>query len=137
MKIAFLTTDKQCVDAHFGWGRYIALYDIDALGYRYLETIEFPEASEDGNEDKLLPRLEALRDVAIVYVAAIGGSAAARVVARKVHPIKVRQPEPILDLLDALQNVLRGTPPPWLRKALLKDRVDSDFDFESEDEHGH
>jgi nitrogen fixation protein NifX len=137
MKVAFLTTDKQCVDAHFGWGRYIARYDIDALGYRYLDTVEFAPAGEDGNEDKLLPRLEALRDVAIVYVADIGGSAAARVVAKKVHPIKVLHAEPILDLLDALQAVLRGTPPPWLRKALLKDRVAADFDFEAEDGHEH
>jgi nitrogen fixation protein NifX len=42
------------------------------------------------------------------------------VVASKIHPVKVTQPEPILDILDKLQGVLQGTPPPWLRKALLK-----------------
>jgi nitrogen fixation protein NifX len=56
-------------------------------------------------------------------VAAIGGSAA-RVVAAKIHPIKVAQPEPILDILDKLQAVLAGTPPPWLRKALLKGQAE-------------
>ena len=77
-----------------------------------------------------------MKDVAIVYVAAIGGSAAARVVASKIHPIKVNQPEPIMDILDKLQEVLRGTPPPWLRKALQKDEARS-FDFEDEvEEHG-
>jgi nitrogen fixation protein NifX len=135
MKIAFLTEDKQRVDAHFGWGRYMAFYEIDAMGYQYIDTIEFPPASEDGNEDKITPRLAALQDCTIVYVADIGGMAAARVVANKVHPIKVKQPEPIMDLLDALQQVLSRTPPPWLRKALLKDRKPEDFDFESEDEH--
>ena len=55
-------------------------------------------------------------------MAAIGGSGAARVVAQKIHPIKVPQPEPILDILDKLQDVLKGTPPPWLRKALEKDQ---------------
>ena len=57
------------------------------------------------------------------------GLGAARVVAQKIHPIKVPQPEPILDILEKLQEVLKGTPPPWLRKALEKDRgVAHDFE---------
>jgi nitrogen fixation protein NifX len=34
--------------------------------------------------------------------------------------MKVAQPEPIAELLEKLCNVLKGTPPPWLRKAMLK-----------------
>lgn len=132
MKVAFATQDKERVDAHFGWARYIAIYDIDTRGYRYLETHDFGgEMAEDGNEDKLAPKLEAIKDVAIVYVAAIGGSAAARVVATKIHPVKVAGPEPILDILDKLLDVLKGTPPPWLRKALAKGE-ERNFDFEEE-----
>ena len=33
------------------------------------------------------------------------------------------------EILDKLQAVLKGTPPPWLRKALMKDQEKS-FDFE-------
>lgn len=68
------------------------------------------------------PKLEAIKDCAILYVAAIGGSGAARVVASNIHPMKVNQPEDIIDLLGKLVEVLKGTPPPWLRKALAKDR---------------
>ena len=50
-------------------------------------------------------------------MAAIGGSGAARVVANNIHPMKVTQPEEIEDLLDKLQAVLKGNPPPFLRKA--------------------
>ena len=64
-------------------------------------------------------------------MAAIGGSAAARVVATKIHPVKVAGPEPILDILDKLQDVLKGTPPPWLRKALAKGE-ERTYDFEEE-----
>jgi nitrogen fixation protein NifX len=132
MKIAFATQDKQCVDAHFGWAKHLAVYEIDRDGYHFLESFDFGgKLDEDGDEDKLAPKLEAIKDVAIVYVAAIGGSAAARVVASKIHPIKVNQPEPIMDILDKLQEVLRGTPPPWLRKALEKE-ARRDFDFEDE-----
>ena len=121
MKVAFATEDQQRVDAHFGWAKHLAVYDVTADGYRFVADFEFAgELEEDGNEDKLTPKIAAIRDCAIVYVAAIGGSAAARVVASKIHPVKVTQPEPILDILDRLQVVLQGTPPPWLRKALLK-----------------
>ena len=132
MKIAFATQDQQRVDAHFGWAKHLAVYEVDAAGHRLVETFPFGEdLAEDGNEDKLAPKLAAIHDCAIVYVAAIGGSAAARVVAAKLHPIKVAGPEPILDILDKLQDVLKGTPPPWLRKALLKGQ-ERRFDFDDE-----
>ena len=90
-------------------------------GYRFVEAIQFDgDLQEDGNEDKLRPKIEAIKDCAILYVAAIGGSGAARVVAAGIHPIKVNQPEKITDLLDKLQVVLQGTPPPWLRKAMIE-----------------
>lgn len=134
MKIAFATQDQQRVDAHFGWAKHLAVYEISPEGYRFLQDFGFGEdLAEDGNEDKLAPKLAAIADCAIVYVAAIGGSAAARVVASKIHPVKVNQPEPILDILDKLQDVLKGTPPPWLRKALMKGQERShDFDDEQE-----
>ena len=134
MKVAFATQDQQRVDAHFGWAKHLAVYEVSPQGYEFVHDFGFGEdLAEDGNEDKLAPKLAAINDCAIVYVAAIGGSAAARVVASKIHPVKVTQPEPILDILDKLQVVLGGTPPPWLRKALLKgqERV---ADFEEDDE---
>ncbi len=132
MKIAFATQDQQRVDAHFGWAKHLAVYEIDAGGYHFVQDHGFGEdLAEDGNEDKLAPKLAAIHDCAIVYVAAIGGSAAARVVASRIHPVKVTQPEPILDILDKLQGVLKGTPPPWLRKAVMKDQaVTARFDDE-------
>ena len=133
MKIAFATQDKQRVDAHFGWAKSIDVYDVRPEGYHFVQSFEFGgKLEEDGDEDKLAPKLDAIKDCAILYVAAIGGSGAARVVAQKIHPIKVAQPEPILDILDKLQEVLKGTPPPWLRKALAKDG-EKRFDFEDEE----
>ena len=138
MKIAFATQDQQRVDAHFGWARHLAVYEIDAGGYRFVESLPFgSDLAEDGNEDKLAPKLAAIGDCALLYVAAIGGSAAARVVALKIHPVKVPEPRPILDILDQLLQVLQGTPPPWLRKALAKGQVRTpDFDDEAEARHG-
>jgi len=121
MKIAFATQDLKRVDAHFGWARNLAVYEISPQGYNLVEAIQFSgDLKEDGNEDKLAPKIEAIKDCAILYVAAIGGSAAARVVANKIHPIKVNEPEAINEILGKLQEVLKGAPPPWLRKALNK-----------------
>ena len=133
MKIAFATQDKERVDAHFGWAKSLVVYEISPTGYGFVQDFGFGEdLAEDGNEDKLAPKLDAIKDCAILYVAAIGSSGAARVVAQKIHPIKVPQPEAILDILDKLQAVLQGTPPPWLRKALQKDAGVA-ANFEDED----
>ena len=133
MKIAFATQDKAHVDAHFGWAKSIVVYEVSPEGHHFIESFDFGDKlEEDGDEDKLAPKLEAIKDVAILYVAAIGGSGAARVVAMKIHPIKVPQPESIAEILDKLQVVLQGTPPPWLRKALAKDSERS-FDFEDDE----
>jgi nitrogen fixation protein NifX len=134
MKIAFATQDKEHVDAHFGWAKSIVVHDVSPEGHHFIESFDFGDKlEEDGDEDKLAPKLEAIKDCAIVYVAAIGGSGAARVVAMKIHPIKVLQPESIVEILDKLQVVLKGAPPPWLRKALAKDG-ERNNDFEEADE---
>ncbi len=133
MKIAFCTQDMVRVDAHFGWAKSIAVYEVDKVGYRLLEAIQFDgQMFEDGNEDKLVPKIAAIADCAIVYVAAIGASAAARIVAKKIHPVKVEQPEAITDILDRLIVTLNGSPPPWLRKALTKNEPVTVPDFDEE-----
>ncbi len=132
MKVAFATQDLERVDAHFGWAKNIAIYDVSPDSYTFVEAVQFAgDLQEDGNEDKLQPKLEAIKDCAILYVAAIGGSGAARVVAQNIHPMKAPHPEKITDLLEKLQAVLKGSPPPWLRKVLSKSGERS-FDFEEE-----
>ncbi len=130
MKVAFATQDLKRVDAHFGWAKHVSIYELDEKGHSLIETITFDgDLKEDGNEDKLGPKIEAVKDCAILYVAAIGGSGAARIVAHNIHPIKVAEPENIEDLLNKLQAMLNGNPPPFIRKAMGKgkERV---FDFE-------
>ncbi|TIX51633.1 nitrogen fixation protein NifX [Alteraurantiacibacter aquimixticola] len=133
MKVAFATQDLERIDAHFGWARNLAIYDLTPEGWALDRVEEFSgELNEDGNEDKLEPKLKALEGVSILVVAAIGGSGAARVVAQNIHPMKVAEPEPIEGMLAKLQDVLKGTPPPWLRKILAKSG-DRNFDFEEEE----
>lgn len=132
MKVAFATQDLKRVDAHFGWAKNIAIYEVGPEGHHFVEAIEFDgDLKEDGNEDKLAPKIDAIKDCAILYVAAIGGSGAARVVANNIHPMKVSQPEEISDLIVKLEEVLQGNPPPWLRKVMSKGQ-ERKFDFDDE-----
>ncbi len=120
MKIAFTTEDKVHINSHFGWAKKIEVYDVSLDGYKFVETLSFDgDLREDGNEDKLVPKLEALKDCTIVYVSAIGGSAAARLIKQKITPIKARsEDEKIAEVLNNLVHTLKNNPPPWLRKAL-------------------
>ena len=134
MKIAFTTSDRDHINAHFGWAKEIDVYEVAEDGYEFLETLKFDgDLKEDGNEDKVTPKLEALYDCTIVYVAAIGGSAAARLIKKGVTPIKARsEQEEIAEVLTKLVHTLNGNPPPWLRKALNKNTQSFEEELEEE-----
>lgn len=125
MKIAFATNDSVHINAHFGWAKQMAVYEVSPEGYEFVNNLTFGgEMKEDGNEDKLVPKLEALSDCTIVYVAAIGGSAAAKLINKRVTPIKSKTEEDLItDVLNNLVTTLKGNPPPWLRKALQQKSV--------------
>ena len=124
MKVAIATQDLKTVDAHFAGARTIAIYEVSTEGSKMLEAFRFDAVSnEDGNhgdeyDDRIGPRLDAIRGCQLLFVRAIGGPAAARVVNARIHPIKVTSDEPIGDVLGRCQTMLQGNPSPWLRKVL-------------------
>ncbi|MEH2014790.1 nitrogen fixation protein NifX [Nostoc sp.] len=120
MKIAFTTSDGVHINTHFGGSEQIDVYEISDEGYHFLESITFNyEIKEENNESKLAPKIEALGDCTIIYVLAIGGSAAARLIKKGVTPVKARsEEEEVSEVLTKLVKTLKGNPPPWLRKAL-------------------
>ncbi|BDA40035.1 nitrogen fixation protein NifX [Candidatus Atelocyanobacterium thalassae] len=130
MKVAFTTSDNVHVNAHFGWAKNIDLYEVSPDGFSFISTLEFGgDLKEDGNEDKLVPKIEALKGCTLLYVSAIGGSAAARLINRNVTPIKARtDQDKIDDILNELVKTLKGNPPPWLRKILLQDSKPINFE---------
>ncbi len=134
MKIAFTTSDHVHINAHFGWAREIDVYEISDKGYEFLETLQFEgDLKEDGNEDKITPKLKAIEDCTIVYVTAIGGSAAARLIKKGVTPVKAKsEEEEINEVLTKLVQTLKGNPPPWLRKALQPKTSNFADDVENE-----
>lgn len=120
---AFATADGVHVDTHFGRCARFDIYDVTAESVQ-LREIRWVATDETDNEDhRLQARLDALAGCALVCVASIGPAAAARVVRAGVHPVKSDPSTTIASVLDRLQTVLQGTPPPWLRKLLNQSTV--------------
>lgn len=119
MKVAFASTDKIHVNEHFGRAEEFYVWDIGPENAEFNGIIQVKNEGSD-EADRIEARCSGLADCAVVYVAEIGGPAAARLVAKKIHPIKSKDQAPISEAVDKLQEVLRNSPPPWLKKALLK-----------------
>jgi nitrogen fixation protein NifX len=121
MKVAFASTDKVHIDEHFGQAEVFYLWEVGPEAAAFCGIVQVKAESEAGHsDDKIEARSSALNDCALVYVAEIGGPAAARLVAKKIHPVKSREQEPIAAVIEKLQEVLKNNPPPWLKKAMLK-----------------
>lgn len=124
MRVAFATQDRQRVDAHFASAKTFMFYDVGPEGHTFLEAVQFDSLSqEDGKhqedgDDRLANKIKALEGTALLFVRAIGGPAAARVVRAKVHPIKLPDDETIQVVIDRVRAMLKSNPPPWLRKVV-------------------
>ncbi len=127
MKVAFTSTTGEMIDQHFGMSDSFKVWEIGPDEAHYVETVAVG-AHGDDEEDKIAARAEVLRECAIVYTMQIGGPAAAKLVARKIHPMKTNAAVPVSEVVSKLQEVLRGNPPPWLRKALAKEQGGSFMD---------
>jgi nitrogen fixation protein NifX len=135
MKVAFTSSDGRIVDQHFGMARDFHVWEVGpdaatAVGkVSALASSEAPQGAPNkergfaagtdlDEEDRIAARASAIAGCAIVYTVQVGGPAAAKLVARKIHPMKTVTEVPIADVVSKLQEVLKGNPPPWLRKAL-------------------
>jgi len=128
MKVAFTSTTGEMIDEHFGMAKNFHIWEIGPEASSFVETVTVGQHGDD-EEDKIAARATILRECAIVYTMAIGGPAAAKLVALKIHPMKTNSPVSLPETVNRLQEVLQGNPPPWLRKAMNKGQETS---FEDE-----
>jgi nitrogen fixation protein NifX len=130
MKIAFTSSTGEYIDQHFGQTESFLIWEVGPHEAHYLETLKVGAHGND-EEDRISARAKILTECAIVYTMQIGGPAAAKLVAQKIHPMKTNAVVNLQETVERIQEVLRGNPPPWLRKAMNKDTPVS---FTDEDE---
>ena len=129
MKIAFTTSNGETIDQHFGQSESFHIWEVGPDEAHLFDTLTVGPHGED-EEDRISTRARLLADCAIVYTMQIGGPAAAKLVAQKIHPMKTNTEVGLKETVERLQEVLRGNPPPWLRKAMNKGTTPSSFDEE-------
>jgi nitrogen fixation protein NifX len=117
MKVAFTSSTGEIIDQHFGQCQNFHIWEIGPEAASQAAVIN-GISTEGDEEDRISARAAALADCAIVYTMQIGGPAAAKLVAKKIHPMKTNTEVPVAEIVGKLQEVLRGNPPPWLRKAM-------------------
>ncbi|MBU5614029.1 nitrogen fixation protein NifX [Geomonas azotofigens] len=124
MKIAFTSKTGDTIDMHFGQADSFHIWEVGPDEAHYVQTLSVGEHGSD-EEDRIAARANLLSECAIVYTMQIGGPAAAKLVAKRIHPMKTNVEVGLKESIEKMQEVLRGNPPPWLRKAMNKDNVSS------------
>jgi nitrogen fixation protein NifX len=127
MKVAFTSSTGEMIDQHFGQCQNFYIWEIGPDEAKVVSTVTAITTAQD-EEDRIAARTSALADCAIVYTMQIGGPAAAKLVAKRIHPMKTNTEVPVAEIVGKLQEVLQGNPPPWLRKAMNKDLAGSFLD---------
>lgn len=118
LKVAFASTDMKTVNQHFGSAKSLVVYAVDPEQVHMLEVYQFGDLAQDGNENKLADKINALDGCIAVYSQAVGASAVGQLKARGVHPVKVSAGAEIGELLEGLQDELRAGPSAWLATAI-------------------
>ncbi|MGB0684393.1 MAG: NifB/NifX family molybdenum-iron cluster-binding protein [Magnetovibrionaceae bacterium] len=126
LRVAFASTDMKHIDQHFGSASCFAIYGVDPDQFHMIDVIQFGDLKQDGDENKLLAKFEALEDCAAVYIQAIGASAINQLRALGVQPVKVSHGTPITEMLQALSDELRDGPRNWLARAIERQNAPDD-----------
>jgi len=131
VRIACASNDAFNVDGHFGSCSQFMIYQVSAEEVRLIDIRDtsIPEGLEV--DDKNVFRAELIQDCQVLYIASVGGPAAAKIVKMGIHPIKLSTIDPIAEVVDQLKSVIAGSPPPWLAKVMGVDAIER-FRFEME-----
>ena len=116
VRVACASNDGELINGHFGSCRYFLIYQVSADDVRLIDvrTTDDPGSKDDKNTY----RARLIGDAQVLFVASIGGPAAAKVVRAGVHPIKHPQGGEARDKISELQQKIAASPPPWLAKAM-------------------
>ena len=125
MRVAIATRDRENANGHFASTQLLVFYEVNTEGFHFVDEVAFDVVSQEegqtrSNQDGTLltAKLKAMEGCVMLFVTAIGAPAAAQVIKINVYPVKLTNPEPIASVMQRVQTMLKGNPPPWLRKVL-------------------
>lgn len=145
LKVALTTNDLTQVDADFISARQFVFYGVSADKAEFLDCIQFKDrprgtnnagGEASGGEQKkgggrccgnapapavgssIDARIEALAGSSVLFTLAMSDPQSVRVANLGVFSIKLAGARSIFEVLDRLQDMLKGTPPLWLQRVL-------------------
>jgi nitrogen fixation protein NifX len=116
LRVACASNDGETINGHFGSCHYFLVYQVSADEIRLVDVRAVREP--DPGTGKNAYRAGLIADAQVLFVASIGGPAAAKVVRAGVHPVKYPQGGEARHKLRELQTKIADAPPPWLAKAM-------------------
>lgn len=119
IRVACASNGGELLDGHFGSCRRFLVYQVsgDAVRLVDLRTVGAAPAEVDKNDW----RAGLIADCQVLFVASIGGPAAAKVVKRGLHPVKHPLGGNARERMEQLRAVIDTAPPPWLAKVMGQD----------------
>lgn len=131
IRVACASNGGELLDGHFGSCRRFLVYQVAAGANRLIDVRNIDDS--EAEDDKNAHRAGLIRDCQVLFVASIGGPAAAKVVKLDIHPIKFPQGGSARERMADLAAQLAHKPPPWLAKVMgqsVEDRVRFERDTE-------
>lgn len=116
IRVAVASNNREALDGHFGSCLRYLIYQLSTEETRLIDIRSAIEA--DLSDDKNAFRVGLIRDCPVLYIVAIGGPAAGKVVQAGIYPIKKEAGGAARVMLSELQQALSTSPPPWLAKIL-------------------
>ena len=118
IRVAIASNNGAQLDGHFGTCLRFLVYQVNARERVLVDVRSTLDA--DRAEDRNAFRAGLIDDCQVLCVVSIGGPAAAKVVRAGIHPLKKPKGGRAEEVLGELQQVMAGSPPPWLAKLLGK-----------------
>lgn len=142
LRVAVTTDSLVKCDANFVAAKQMVFYDVSADDSEFVDVVHFSRGGKKGpggglgmanggrcvmedmgdddgtGFDPIVERVEALRDCSILMTSGISDLAAVRVQDASVFPVKSEREREIDEVIDAVQIMLRGNPPLWVRRVM-------------------
>ena len=124
IRVACASNGGELLDGHFGSCQRFLVYQVSAKTFKLIDCRDIDPTAGELQDDKHSYRASLIEDCQVLYVASIGGPAAAKVVKRDIHPIKRPQMGNAREHIAELSRILADKAPPWLAKIMGTDTDD-------------
>lgn len=127
MRVVIATDDRKKLNGHFALAWIFMFFKVTKDAYCLTGEVCFSPNDEQGlrcrsrGPFRVEERLAAIKGSDVIFVAAIGGPAADKVIGSSVYPLVMNAPEEIETVMGKLQMMLKGEHPLWLERILKHD----------------